>query len=181
MAVIEDPLKYLVPIWIALIILVLLFKFNNWVDSKPAKKETKSKSNKEETIKKVDQASEDSLALKKKEEAKVEEPVPDIVVNTNYLYDRFVDNPTVDDNYDCDNKRKDIFLSDEESESIKNKKIQIKVQPVEELSEKELLYKKIEAMTSENMTAREKLLEEFDALPRNTKLMLIENIIQRMN
>ena len=51
MEIIDNPLKYLIPIWIALIILLLLFKFNNWVDSRPVKKETKS--NKEETVKKT--------------------------------------------------------------------------------------------------------------------------------
>ena len=176
MEIIDNPLKYLIPIWIALIILLLLFKFNNWVDSRPVKKETKS--NKEETVKKIEQPVDESLAVSRE---RVEESAPDIVVNTNYLYDRFVDNPPADDYIECDNRRKDIFLSDEESSSIKNKKIEIKVNPVETLNEKELLYKKIEEMTNENAVNREKLLEEFDSLPKNTKLMLIENIIQKMN
>ena len=175
MDVIDNPLKYLIPIWIAIIILLILFKFNNWVDGRPVKKETKAK--KEETIKKIEEP-DDGLAIKREE---VKEPVPDIVISTNYLYDRFVDNPTADDRIECDNRRRDIFLSDEENESIKNKKVEIKVKPVETLSEKEILYKKIEEMTNENAVNREKLLEEFESLPKNTKLMLIENIIQKMN
>ena len=102
MDVIDNPLKYLIPIWIAIIVLLILFKFNNWVDARPVKKETKAK--KEETIKKVEQP-DDSLTVKREE---VKEPVPDIVINTNYLYDRFVDHPTSDDRIDCDNRRKDI-------------------------------------------------------------------------
>ncbi len=176
MGVIDNPLQFLIPIWIAIMIFSLLFKFNNWIDGRPVKKESKPEK-KEETIKKVEKAADDSLAISRE---KTEPIKQDIVVNTNYLYDRFVDNPTQEDCREVE-RRKDIFLSEEENDSIKNRKVEIKVKPVEELSEKELLYRRIEAMTNENAVNREKLLEEFDALPRNTKLMLIENIIQKMN
>ncbi len=177
MEVIGNPLKYLIPIWIAIIVFVLLFKFNNWVDARPVKKEVKEVK-KEETIKKIEAPSNSDLSISK---AKVEEPKPEITVTTNYLYDRFVDNPTDDDIVDSDSKYKELFLSEDENKAIRDKKVEIKVKPVENLSEKELLYKKIEEMTNENAVNREKLLEEFDSLPRNTKLMLIENIIQKMN
>lgn len=177
-----NPLRILIPIWLVLILLLLLFKFNNWVDSRPAKKkeDKPKKDKKEETIKKIDEKSSDALAVtKEKEPEKVEAKKEEIVVNTNYLYDRFVENPSGED---CvEDKKNDLFLSTEESEEIKNKKIEIKVKPVESLSQKEALYRKIEEMTNKNVDEREKLLEEFEALPRNTKLMLIENIIQKMN
>lgn len=181
MGVVTNPLKYLVLVWIVLIVLLLLFKFNNWVDDRtPKKKDDKPKKAKEETIKKIEEKSAESLSVTKgKDEEKKVAPKEEIFVNTNYLYDRFVENPTKDDI--IEDKKNGAFLSAEESEEIKNKKVEIKVKPVENLSQKEALYKKIEQMTSSNIEAKEKMLEEFESLPRTTKLMLIENIIQKMN
>ncbi len=176
----SNPLQILIPIWLVLILLLLLFKFNNWVDSRPAKKkeDKPKKDKKEETIKKIDEKSSDALAVTKEPE-KVEAKKDEIFVGTNYLYDRFVVNPSEEDK--IDDKKSELFLSTEESEEIKNKKVEIKVKPVESLSQKEALYRKIEEMTNKNVDERERLLEEFESLPRNTKLMLIENIIQKMN
>ncbi len=181
MGVVTNPLKYLAFVWIGLIIMLLLFKFNNWVDDRtPKKKEDKPKKSKEETIKKIEEKTSDSLSVTKEKEAEKKEATKtEVFVNTNYLYDRFVDNPTNDDK--IVDKKNSTFLSVEENEEIKNKKVEIKVKPVENLSQKEALYKKIEQMTSTNADEREKMLEEFEALPRTTKLMLIENIIQKMN
>lgn len=181
MGVVTNPLKYLALVWIGLIVLLLLFKFNNWVDDRtPKKKEDKPKKAKEETIKKIEEKTSDSLSVvKEKEPEKKEIKKEEVFVNTNYLYDRFVDNPTNDDS--IEDKKNNAFLSVEESDEIKNKKVEIKVKPVENLSQKEALYKKIEQMTSTNAEEKEKMLEEFEALPRTTKLMLIENIIQKMN
>lgn len=182
MGVVTNPLKYLVFVWLGLIVLILLFKFNNWVDARPTKKkeDKPKKDKKEETIKKIEEKSADSLSVtKEKEPEKKEAKKEEVFVNTNYLYDRFVENPTVDDK--IEDKKNATFLTVEENEEIKNKKVEIKVKPVENLSQKEALYKRIEQMTNDNASTNEKLLEEFESLPRTTKLMLIENIIQKMN
>lgn len=97
----------------------------------------------------------------------------------NYLYDRFTLNPTSID-YVENKKISEDFLSEEEVADI-NKNIEIKVQEVDaSLSTKERLHKRISEMTSHNKETREKLLDEFEGLSREMKLLIMDNIISKM-
>lgn len=97
----------------------------------------------------------------------------------NYLYDRFTLNPTSID-YVENKKISEDFLSEEEVADI-NKNIEIKVQEVDaSLSTKERLHRRISEMTSHNKETREKLLDEFEGLSREMKLLIMDNIISKM-
>lgn len=97
----------------------------------------------------------------------------------NYLYDRFVDRPTRDD-YVQDNKISDVFISENELNAAKNKDIKIHVNDGSLESDKSKLYSRINQMTSSNLETRERLLKEFEGLSKEMKLLLIDNIIQKM-
>lgn len=99
-------------------------------------------------------------------------------VYSNYLYDRFVDNPTNADNV-VDKKISEAFLSENEHHAIRDREIKIKVKETSQELNNEL-YKKIQAMANENHEVKNKLLNEFESLPREMKLLLIENIMQKM-
>jgi len=174
MEVIENPLKYLIPIFITIIILLILFKFNNWVDER----KVSDKKPKAEAAKTADAKSE-AKEVAKLAEVKEETNQDIVVVNSNYLYDRFVTNPTEDD-LNEDDSVNSAFLTEEEALKIRDRRTEIKVGDVV-LSEKELLYKKIEAMKNENLALKDKLLSEFNSLSKEMKLMLLENIIQHMD
>ena len=122
MLIIENPLKLLIIALLVMICLLLFFKFMDLLDAK--KKKAASKKDKK-----------DDSAKETKEEkqpiAKDEEPVYDPKTSTNYLYDRFVMCPTTDDAMVCENKICDSFLSEDKYKQIRNKKVDIKVNPVE--------------------------------------------------
>jgi len=103
--------------------------------------------------------------------------------SSNYLYDRFVSNPTDEDNVPI-KKNANAFISDEEFNNIREHNVKIRVNEVEEIepkfTNKSVLYDKIAQMASENIETKEKLLNEFENLPREMKLLLIENIMQKM-
>lgn len=127
--------------------------------------------------------------IAKKEPQKVEKKEPEIVWEddvfdekniNNYLYDRFVVSPTIDDSF-VDKQISEVFLDEKKYSEIRNKKVEIKVEPVQNLSEKEILYNKIEQLTNNNRTEKERLLDEFNHLSREMKLLLIENILQKID
>ena len=96
--------------------------------------------------------------------------------DSNYLYDRFVSNPTSEDNIKKITKK--AFLEEEDYNNIKNRKIEIKVRDVEDLDVKNnALHSKIQQMTNENRETKERLLSEYENLSREMKLLLIENIM----
>ncbi len=98
----------------------------------------------------------------------------------NYLYDRFVDRPTNDD---CvpDRRISEVFISENESEKLKNSNSQINtISDSQSSDDKSKLYSRINQMTSNNMEKRERLLKEFEGLSKEMKLLLIDNIIQKM-
>jgi len=98
----------------------------------------------------------------------------------NYLHDRFSVYPSSID-YVEDKKISESFLSEEELSTIRDSNIRIKVNDVDSgLGGKENLYKRISQMTNHNQKTREKLLEEFEGLSREMKLLIIDNIIQKM-
>lgn len=100
--------------------------------------------------------------------------------NNNYLYDRFVDHPSNIDSVK-DNKISEAFMSDSEYETARSN-VNIKVNNVENInsSSKAGLYSRIQQMTSSNLESREKLLKEFEGLSKEMKLLIIDNIIQKM-
>ena len=175
--IINNPLRFLIPIFMLIIILLILFKFNNWVDERKIK-EKKPKEKKAEPVKA-------EVKLEEKDPVKaenIEEKTKEIVVvtDTNYLFDRFVTSPTSEDNIQDNSTQNSTFISDDELNEIKNRRTDIQVGEVQ-LSGKELLYKKIEAMKNENLELKTKILSEFNSLSKEMKLMLLENLIQHMD
>ena len=97
----------------------------------------------------------------------------------NYLYDRFVDRPTCEDHIQ-EKKISDAFMSDSELNAVRNRDIKINVNNSSYDSDKSKLYSRINQMTSSNLETRERLLKEFEGLSKEMKLLLIDNIIQKM-
>ena len=97
----------------------------------------------------------------------------------NYLYDRFVDRPTRED-YIQPEKISEAFMTDNEFNAVKNRDVKIRVKDSSSESDKNKLYNRINQMTSSNMETRERLLKEFEGLSKEMKLLLIDNIIQKM-
>lgn len=164
MKIIENPMLFLFIALGLLIFFLTLFKYLNKAESKKSK--TEKKDSKTESVTKEE----------KKDSS-------NDVVYSNYLYDRFVSNPTKEDQVEYDSSISSAFLTEDEYQSIRNNKVEIKVKDTSSesaLTEKELLYKKIESMTTENTATKEKLLEEFNSLSREMKLLLIENIMQQI-
>lgn len=203
--VIDNPIELLVYILIVLAVLMILFKFNNWMDARPIKekkvKEKKSKPNKskkvepiKETIKEVVKDSNNDIKVTIDKDAIIKE-VKEQVYNdmssnwgninnytdkkfNNYLYDRFVVSPS-DEDFIENNKSFDGFISDEEHKNIRDRNIKIPVKD-DDISNKEKLYKRIEELTSKNFEEKEKMLKDFESLPKSMKLLLIENIMEKM-
>ena len=97
----------------------------------------------------------------------------------NYLYDRFVVSPTKED-FVNDSKISDAFLSTDELKSIRERNHKIQVKKEADNLEKNKLYSKIQEMTSKNNETKERMLKEFEELPKEIKLMLIDSIIEKM-
>lgn len=163
--------------------LVLLCKIGSFFDKLPVKESKPKKSSIKDSKSQV--KIEEKKELKENYKEKIE-PVQEIVIDTsrkyesdtNYLYDRFVSNPSKEDV----SERKsisDAFITNEEQNSIKNYNVKIDVKDNEEDSKK-VLYNRINQMTSSNMETRERLLKEFEGLSKEMKLLLIDNIIQKM-
>ena len=175
MGVIENPLKYLILAVCVLFFLKLIFKITDLLSNKKIK--TKKK---KEPVKKETKASE-PVKEDKSKELKEEVKKQEITNYSNYLYDRFVDNPSIEDECDSANIISEAFITDQEFEDIKNRTTTIKVNDVEDINAtRNDLYSKIQAMTNENQENKERLLNEFNGLSKEMKLLLIENIMQRM-
>lgn len=173
MGIIEDPLKYLILAICVLIFLKLFFKITDFFANKKAKAK-----NKKEVVKET-KASE-PVKEDKLKEIKEEVKKQEITNYSNYLYDRFVDNPSAEDEEDTSSIISEAFITDQEFEDIKNRTTTIKVNDVEDInSNKNDVYSKIQALANENQENKEKLLEEFNSLSKEMKLLLIENILQR--
>lgn len=191
---------FLVVLFILALFLVL-FKFGNWMEERPVKepKKKKEKVKKEvvkEVLKEVKESSADiSITSKSKDgvDIKVDSSAAssstasvssnvEYYPSQNYLYDRFVISPTSDDNVQT--KKNTSFMDEDEANRLRDEKLKIKVNDVENISSKDLkknsLYSRISEMANENLQTKEKLLEEFEQLPREMKLLLISNIIQKM-
>ena len=159
MLIIENPIFLLIIALAILSFFLILFKLLNYFDSRKQKTQ-KTENKKEENVAQVEDKKEEYI-----------EP------NTNYLYDRFVTEPTDDDAMSIDENICDAFLKDDDYLEIRNHKVDIKVEKSDDKSE---LYKRIEQITNNNRIEKEKLLDEFNGLSREMKLLLIENILQKM-
>ena len=187
---------FLVVLFILALFLVL-FKFGNWMEERPVKEPKKKKEKvKKEVVKEVKESSADiSITSKSKDsvDIKVDSSAAsssaasvssnvEYYPSQNYLYDRFVITPTSDDNVQT--KKNTSFIDEDEAKRLRDEKLKIKVNDVVDISSKDLkknsLYSRISEMANENLQTKEKLLEEFEQLPREMKLLLISNIIQKM-
>lgn len=187
---------FLVVLFILALFLVL-FKFGNWMEERPVKEPKKKKEKvKKEIVKEIKESSADiSITSKSKDsvDIKVDSSAAsssaasvssnvEYYPSQNYLYDRFVISPTSDDNVQT--KKNTSFIDEDEANRLRDEKLKIKVNDVVDISSKDLkknsLYSRISEMASENLQTKEKLLEEFEQLPREMKLLLISNIIQKM-
>ena len=179
--------------------LILLCKIGNFISSLPVK-EPKGKNKKVKQSKKEEKVEKEPAKEAKQEPAtnttadstlaNVNTP---IIINqypnsydtyqnngyNNYLYDRFVDAPTNEDNIQ-QSKISEAFMSDNELNAVKNTDIKIRVKEDSLDSKKSKLYNRINQMTTSNMETRERLLKEFEGLSKEMKLLLIDNIIQKL-
>lgn len=179
MLLLENPLLCLYIVIGLIIFFSLLFKLLNKLEEMKVK--NKEKSDKKD---KKDSGEKKTEPVTEKKENKEEKVLPDLPGDdkNNYLYDRFVVNPTHDD---CIRMKSisDTFISEKELEEIRSSKVQIDVSPVEKINcccnvSKETT-DKIENIVNENRSARSKLLQEFDGLSKEMKLLLIENILKK--
>lgn len=204
-SIVDTPFELLIISAIVLIFFMILFKLANFLEAMPVReKKVKEKVVKEKKEVKVEVKKE----VKEKVDVDVKAKssscgdssqghvcpyanggyMPPIIINgnsdgcNNYLYDRFVDRPSRED-YIEEKKISESFLSDKELDNIKNRDISIKVKDVEtvsSISDKASLHNRIREMTTSNIESRERLLREFEGLSKEMKLLIIDNIIQRM-
>jgi hypothetical protein len=86
-----------------------------------------------------------------------------------------VTNPTEDDCVNTNLYSNNPFITEEEYTEIRNKKVKIQVK---ELKNEELS-SKLDRAINHNSKEKEKLLNEFNNLSKQMKLLLIENIINK--
>lgn len=176
MLLLENPLTFLYIALGLLAFFLILFKLLNKLEELKSKKKS-SDSKKTNDAKKSDETP------KEEKSEKVLEDLPGDDKN-NYLYDRFVVNPTNDDNIEI-KTISDTFITEKDLNTIKNSKVYIKVSPVQKVNcgchISTTTHQKIENIISENKSARSKLLKEFDGLSKEMKLLLIENIMKKMD
>ena len=172
MAIVEHPLRFLILALFLLIGLLIFFKVSDFLRNLSEKNKKKKES------KPVEKKEEKSTEVKKSEEPvkqSVEKIAPEHINTTsngyNYLHDRFVENPTVDDIV-CQSEHSSVFLTDDEYNKIRTEKIEIKVK------EDGSLNGKIDAMIKGNNSEKERLLSEFNNLSKEMKLLIIENILK---
>lgn len=177
MSIIEYPMIWLIGALILMAFMLLLFKVLNYLEDKKNKSKEKSEKKEDKSVKE-DNKSKDSKITSEK-------IVDDETVKSNYfnyLYDRFVESPTGEDIIQI-KSISDTFISKEECDRIKNNKVHIEITPVkclhDDCNEHNSVRNTIENIIAENKTTKSKLLEEFDGLSREMKLLLIENIMNK--
>lgn len=177
MFVIQKPIHLILILFLILIGLLLLFKLGNFLEnlgfnSKPKKEEPK-KASSSATDNKVAKVDEKLETVKKTVEIS-ESQTP----TTNYLYDRFVTNPTVDDEVQQKGNIPN-YITQESADEIKNAKVKIDVTPIKEpLTLESYTMHKVLENNVKSLEQKEKLLAEFDSMPKSMKLLLIENIMK---
>ena len=209
-SIIDTPVELLIVSALILMVFLIIFRLANFLEAMPVvekKKKEKVVKEKKEVKVEVKKEIKEDVSVKDKVNVDVKAKssacesstnhtcpyanggcMPPIIINgstdncSNYLYDRFVDRPTRDD-YVVEKKISDSFLSDNELDNIRNTNISIKVKDVESvpsISSKASLHNRIREMMASNLESRERLLKEFEGLSKEMKLLIIDNIIQRM-
>lgn len=195
--IIENPIYSILSAVGLLIFFLVLFRVGNFLESfdwagggKAKEKSKKEKVIKEtkEKVSKTENKSTGESNVSKETDAKTANSTTaqntnldtSNVTNNNYLYDRYVDHPSKEDNFAYNSKINDAFLSDSEIDEIQRRKIKIRVKENEEKSNS-AVYKKLQEMSSQDEKDREKLLDEFEHLPRTMKLLLIKNIMHNID
>ena len=174
MPIVENPLRYLIIALILLIVMLIFFKVMEFVFANSNKKSKNNKEDKKQDVVKSDKASSEEIS--KTEDKKLEgnsttseNKLPSN--GYNYLHDRFVENPTSEDCVTSDNNSS-MFLSVEEYDKIHNEKIKIKVKENGDIGSK------IDEIIKGDNSEKERLLDEFNNLSKEMKLLLIENILK---
>lgn len=176
MFLVEHPLIALIISLGILLFFKILFGLSNLLEKLQLSKK-KSKDNKKEEkiepakVDKDEKSQQDAVAVQKSDGGNQKN-----AVESNYLYDRFVVTPTIDDPKTCDDKISDAFLSPKDAKNIKDKKVDIRVEPVDLQKEKSSRVYEI----LQKYEDKQKLLEEFSNMPKEMKILLIENIISKM-
>ena len=160
MFILDNPLMYFIFSLTLLALLMIFFKILNYLDTKKKSKVKKSEEKKEEKNIESNETSEDKIVVYSGE---------------NYLYDRFVLTPTDDDKVNVKQSADNVFLSEEEYQEIKNKKVNIKVKDIDNQE----LSTRLEQIINNNKQEKEKLLNEYNSLSKQMKLLLIENILNK--
>ncbi len=174
MFILEHPLKALFIALGALIFFKVLFAVANYLENLGGKKKPEPK---KET--KKEPAKEEAKPAPKEP---AEPPKNNTVTTTiksnydNYLYDRFVVSPTGEDLQKNDAKISEAFLRDKEAKEIKDKKLDIHVEPLDVEKRKSARVYEI-LQKYEN---KDKLLDDFESMPREMKLLILENIMKNM-
>lgn len=177
MQLLDNPLIFLYIAMGILIFFLVLFKLLNILEDKLSK--AKPKEAKKEEKKDV-----------KKESPVAKEEVKEVPKDTledlpgddknNYLYDRFVLNPTPEDDIRI-KSISDTFITDKDLQEIRERKTRIRVTPVQKVSCCCCMPER--PVESENKTNKpaSKILREFDGLSKEMKLLILENILDSMD
>lgn len=178
MLLLEYPLTCLYIALGLLAFFLILFKLANKLEEMVGKSKPKEKKEDKKEPLKEKEVTKDS-----EQKSKVLEDLPGDDKN-NYLYDRFVVNPTIEDNIKV-KSISDTFITERDLKEIKEKKTYIRVSPVQKIScgccvpdeEKSTL----ENVIKENKSSKSKLLKEFNSLSKEMKILLIENILDSID
>ena len=179
MLIVEDPLRLLYIALGILIILLLIIKFSEFVGKFESKAKKKKESKPAPT--KEEKPKEEAVKEEKPKEEIKKDPSPDVFDNSNYLYDRFVVKPTNDDPECYKKSLSEAFLTEEKYREIRDNKVDIKVEKVRSDVYKNNIQNRIRELTNNNRAEKEKLLDEFNNLSTEMKLLLIENIMQNID
>lgn len=168
--IIEQPLIALIIALGVLIFFKLLFRISNYLEKLSA---SKKKSDAKKDVKAEEKAV--TTQSTKDEKSKTDTSVKSSN-GDNYLYDRFVVTPTRDDSYRNEDSICNAFLEDKEAKDIREKKLDIHVEPLDVEKEKSKKVREILLKYED----KDKLLEDFSNMPREMKLLILENIMKRM-
>ncbi|MDY5676619.1 MAG: hypothetical protein SPK63_02380 [Eubacteriales bacterium] len=173
MIILEHPLMSLIIALLVLIFFLVLFKILNYLDkvkekSKP--KEKKSDTKVESSEKSSSEKSDSSVKDAGSSSNSLAQDKSKVSGDTNYLYDRFVVSPTIDDKQVIDANICSAFLDIKKADEIKNKKLDIHVEPVVNLDKEEI----------QKNNEKQKLLNEISNMSKEMKLLMLEDILKRM-
>lgn len=176
MFIVEHPVTALIIALGVLLAFKIIFAISNALEkyisskkkSEPVKADKKPTEDKKEAVKSSEEKP------KETQEKSVSSTQKTTSSNENYLYDRFVVSPTRDDETKSCDKICSAFLEDKEAVDIKNKKLEIKVEPIEEEKSKRV-YEILSRYED-----KDKLLDDFSSMPREMKLLILENILKKM-